>query len=152
MGGSKQTTKTKEQGTSQVSLPAWMTGAGERTFNRAEATALANPIQAYGRPIRSGLSTNEGYAGQAARETYGAGTADLDRARAMTSRAALGDAPRVQTRDVGVATMDSSQQDTAQMEAAGRGFARVGGAPRSVAARQGPAMGYDAMQQDRAPE
>lgn len=88
-GGSKQTT------TSELKLPEWLNQGAQTTFQGAQAAAAANPIKAYTGPTAAGSNANLDAAGQQAMATGGVGQADLDRARALTEKAAGGTTPQV---------------------------------------------------------
>lgn len=94
-GGSSTKTTQKAEQASTVTLPAWMTEAGQRTYADAEATAKANPIKGYGRPMTAGVDPNQRAASTAAAAGMSTGAADLDASRAMTARSVGGAAPVV---------------------------------------------------------
>jgi hypothetical protein len=95
MGGSTTKTTQQQQGTSTVTLPQWMTDAGQSTFNKAQATAEANPIQAYNGPIAAPAAANQQQASGQAAATANTGAQDLNTARSMTAAATGGATPQV---------------------------------------------------------
>lgn len=170
-GGKTKQTQTQDQ-RQTVELPAWMSEAGQRTFQGAEAAAAANPIQAYGAPIRAGASHNQTTAGNVAFANAGTGRGDLDTARKLTMQAGTAAAPRVTPQAPFAARMTPSAQAWRGMTAPGQRVATAGAAPtvggsrqawagmtpaaqsveRSGAAREGAAAIYDASTQSGAPQ
>lgn len=93
MGGQKAKTTEKSSGTQTVQLPQWMSDAGQRTYQQAEATAAANPITAYGGPMRAGMADNQAAAAGQAAGTANLGAVDMNAARALTGGAVRGASP-----------------------------------------------------------
>lgn len=93
MGGSSSKQQTQGSTVNKVELPAWMSAAGQQTFNQARDL---DPITAYTKQIAAGPSANSQAASAAARAAGGApaGAADLDSARGMIARATGGSAPQ----------------------------------------------------------
>ena len=84
--------KTKEttSGTQQVTLPAWMSQAGEQLYGDAAKTAKDNPVQAYGGQMTAGAQPNQTAAAGVATGQNTAGRGDLGMARWMTGTGATG--------------------------------------------------------------
>ncbi len=99
--GKTSTTSQKSDSTSTVTLPAWMTEAGQRTFAGAEAQAKADPIQAYNKPMVAGVDTNQRQASDQAASTANTGAQDLNMSRAMTAGAVAGAPPVVTAGEFG---------------------------------------------------
>lgn len=97
MGGGKTTTKENSTQQQTVQLPAWMTQGGEDLYKRANATAMANPIQAYTGQLSPQMAANQVAASQAAAAGRGTGQQQIAQGAQMTQAAAMGQTPRVRT-------------------------------------------------------
>ena len=89
--------KTKEttSGTQQVTLPAWMSQAGEQLYGDAAKVAKDNPVQAYGGQMTAAADPNQTAAAGVATGQNTAGRGDLGIARWMTGAGATGGVDRM---------------------------------------------------------
>lgn len=90
MGGSKKTTTNSTQNAStQTTLPAWMTQAGQDLYGNAKATVDKSQLgQQYAGEMTAGSNANQTQAANTAAATQGAWQPTLDAATALTGHAA----------------------------------------------------------------
>ncbi|AYJ85781.1 tail fiber domain-containing protein [Sphingomonas paeninsulae] len=105
-GGGKTTTTSNES--QKVELPAWMTQGGQDLYNKASASAAANPPAAYTGEMSPAMSANQNAASAQAAGSVGTGQQDLAAARAMTAGAASGTVPTVAAGQVGADQFDAA--------------------------------------------
>jgi hypothetical protein len=104
MGGSKTKTTSQQQQTATTSLPAWMTQAGQQTYQSAADYIAKNPAQPYTGQMTAPTSANQNAASAMAASTAGSTQPMYDAAAAMTTAAGNANAP-----SVGTAMWDAKQ-------------------------------------------
>lgn len=89
----------KQQQTTEMKLPEWLSSGAQGVFNDARAAAAANPITRYTGQMAPGSNENIDGAFARAMSGQGAGQGDLNAARGMTGMAAMSRTPGVSIQD-----------------------------------------------------
>lgn len=89
----------KQQTTSELRLPEWLSSGAEGVFRDARAAAAANPIERYNQQMAPGSNQNLDSASGRAMSGQGAGMGDLNTARGLTGMSAMSRTPGVSIQD-----------------------------------------------------